>query len=150
MPDMAALAGIIRRSALRAIPLAQAYSEGNMTSLVVIRRPQTKVFDRASGAMVNPDDVVVTDDCPAHIYTVDGGTQYTLGDEPVYYANTYASIPVSRPRPWVNDELEVLASADPDLVGRLFRISGMFTGGMIPAVHRAILTGVEPAPNVTL
>lgn len=150
MPGLSVMSALIARSVKRAVPIAQLYAEGNMTCRVRIVRPAKNTFSRDTGKMTNPDDATVTDDCPARIYTVDGGQTFNLGDEPVYYANTYCSIPVARPRPWVNDEVIVLSAPDPDLVGRHFRITGMYTGGTLPAVHRAMLSGAEPAPNVAL
>lgn len=98
--------------------------------------------------MVNPDDVVVYSGS-ARMYEVAGGQTYNLGDEPQFYANSYVSIPVSAPRPWANDDVKVVTAEDPTLVGRHFRVTGVDTGGLLPAVHRCAVVGAEPAQNAT-
>lgn len=143
------LKNVIRRSVVRNRALAQAYAEGNMTYVVRITRPVDNVFDRPTGRLINPRDPVIEDDCPGHLYVVDGGQTFTLGDEPVYYANTRLSIPLGKARPHVNDLVKILQAPDPETVGRIFRVTGVSTAGMLPVVHTMNLSGIEPAPNVT-
>lgn len=148
MTEPPLLSKLVRRSVKLAQPLARAYAEGNMTMEVEITRPAKSTFDRNTGRMTNPPDATVYTGV-ARMYEVVGGQAYNLGDEPQFYASSYVSIPVSAPRPWANDDVRIVTAEDPALVDRHYRITGVDTGGLLPAVHRCAVIGAEPAQNAT-
>lgn len=139
---------MVRRSVKLAQPIVQAYAEGNMTVQVLITRPTPDIFDRDTGRTTKGVPATVYEG-PARMYTVSGGASYNLGDEPQDFANSAVSVPLSAPRPRVEDDIEVTAHADATLVGRHYRVTGVDSGGLIPAVHRCTVVGSEPAPRAT-
>lgn len=141
-----ALSAMVRRSVRIAQPLAQAYAEGNMLSEVRITRDAADVFDRNTGRTTQGDPVVVYEG-PARMYMVSGGTTYNLGDEPQEYATSYVSVPMTAQRPQVEDSCKILAHRDVSLVGRRYKVTGVDSGGLIPAVHRCAVIGSDPAPG---
>lgn len=143
------LTSLVRRSVAIAAPMAQAYAEGNMDVGVKITRVTARVFNRDTGQMSDGAPITVYEGL-GRMYTDSGGQTYNLGEEQQFYSSSYVSIPVSAPRPQINDDVQITSHRDPELVGRHYRITGVDAGGLMPAAHRCAITGAEPAPNVTM
>lgn len=139
------LAAMVRQSAKLAQPLAQGYAEGNMTFVVRVSRPGAPVFDRTSGR-TRPGPPVVAYRGKAHVGALTGGQSYALGEEQAYFDSTTVSIPLGN-QVLVNDDVEILAGPESDLVGKHFRVIGLGRGGMIPAAISLSVQGTEPSPN---
>lgn len=71
----------------------------------------------------------------ARIWYAGGGSAIAIGEGDIVLTPTYVSIPFeSDPIPRVDDVIEVMDSADPDLVGRTFRIMSVDSGSyLLPA-----------------
>ena len=92
----------------------------------------------------------------ARVYEVAGPLTQSYGEAPSYHSSTYCSIPMEtsgEEYPRINDMVEVLAHADSAVVGRVFRITHVDSGGHLPVVRRMSLQGVDrhtraPDPSV--
>ena len=141
-----ALTAMVRRSVRIAQPLAEAYAKGNMLTTVRITRDTPDAFDRNAGRMT-PGTPVLVYEGPARMYAVSGGTTYNLGDEPQEYGTSYVSVPIEASRPQVQDTIRVLDHTDASLVNRRYKVTGVDSGGLIPAVHLCAVIGAEPTPG---
>lgn len=136
--------GLIKRSTDLAAARARVHAEANMIATVVIERPTEPVFDRSTGELgMAPDSVVY--EGKARVYGVTGPATYALGDEPQYYSSTFVSIPLSAPKPRIDDVVKIISHPDPGLVGRLFRVQDVEAGGQMPVAHRMQVTGIQPS-----
>lgn len=148
MPSPALLAALVKRSVALALPFGRAYANANMTSKVKITRPLLPVLNPVTGGLEMPDESTVYEG-PAHIYTVSGPVTMQLGEEPQYYSTTYCSIPQElesgQKLPMVDDVVEVMDSADANLVARSFRVMDVSGGGVLPVATRMEIVGIQPS-----
>lgn len=135
---------MVRKSTYLATPMARAYAKGNMIARVRIDRPTSPVFDPVTGELgMGPDETIY--EGMARVASVQGPTQYFLGDEPQAYSNTLVSIPIEATKPRVDDVVEVLAHPDLEIIGRFFRVLDVEAGGHMPVVHRMQVVGIAPS-----
>ena len=146
---MSLISDLIARSTVAVRPLAQQYAEGNMIAAVKITRPSAPVFNRTTGGLAEMGEDEDRYSGKARIYNVTGPVQYAIGDEPQYFSSTFVSIPISAPKPRIDDVVEVLSHPDPNLVGRFFRVQDVEAGGQIPVVHRMQVVGIQASREWT-
>lgn len=140
------LAALSRKASKFAIPFAQQYAEGNMLATVLVTRGGTPAFDPLTGVTSLRGATTVYQG-PGRVYSVSGGSQLAVGDEPTYYSSTQVSIPVAAARPQIDDAVLVQSHPDPALAGRTFRVTDVAEGGQLPAVHTMSVTGIQPSPQ---
>lgn len=140
---MSLLSNLITKSTVAVRPLAQAYAEGNMIAMVKVTRPSVPVFDRETGGLAAMGSDATRYEGKGRVYNVTGPVQYSMGDEPQYFSSTFVSIPITAPKPRVDDVVEILSHPDPNIVGREFRVQDVEAGGQIPVVHRMQVVGIQ-------
>lgn len=147
MVDLRAVGNVVSRSVSMATTIAQQLSQVNMLAEVAITRPTGKPgFDRATGQQVLAAlKNVYTGN--ARVYSDDSQSSYDLGEEQQVIGQTYVSIPISAARPLIGDDVEILDHPDSEMVSRHFKVVGVSSGGLIPAVRRLTVTGIEPQPG---
>jgi hypothetical protein len=97
----------------------------------------------ATTGLYTADEGVEVYNGPARIWSVDGGGVIAVGEGDYAMQSTYCSIPWDHtPIPEMDDQVEVLASDDTNLVGRTFRIMNIDGGGQMRATRRMQLTGL--------
>lgn len=129
---------------------ARRFAESNMIATVRVTRMGEPVLDPATGALDASPQVLVYEG-KARVYAVSGPMTYSLGEEPQYFSGSYVSIPLFRAvgesDPQVDDVVEVLADPDPLVVGRMFRVVDVESGGQFPSARRMQVTGVQRSRN---
>lgn len=128
--------------------LVRKYAEDNMTSAVTIVRKQPAVFDEATGMLSSGAPTVIYTG-KGRLYPATGPVRYALGDESQRFSGTSLSIPVeTNDIPAVDDVVLVTACpSDPAMVGRFFAVVDVESGGMLVAVRRMQLVGVQESPQ---
>lgn len=125
----------------RATKVARTYAEGNMNSAVRITRPTEAVFNRSTGVLDEPAEALVYAG-KARITPLQGPVQLSIGDDPQFYSSCNVSVPLTV-MPQVDDIVQITASPDPGVIGRVFRIEDVEGGGEMPVVRRVRATGVQ-------
>ena len=130
---------------------ARRYAEAHMTSHVRINRMGALTQHASGEAEANIEDWLY--DGKARVYETTGPLTMAYGEAPSYHSTLYASIPVDEDRVRINDMLEITAHDDAALVDRVFRITHVDAGGLMPVVRRLTLIGadkVERTPDSTI
>lgn len=70
------------------------------------------------------------------LWEVPAGGKFDLGDLTYTMSQTWLSIPYDAPVPDTDHLVEMLKSVDPDLVGRILRITSVVHGGGLRASRR--------------
>ena len=127
-------------------PRAKAYvrraAEAQFTCTVRIFTPTDPTLDTNTGLYTSVEGAE-TYNGPARIWSVDGGQLIEVGEGDYAFQSTYCSIPWDhQPIPQVDQQVEVVASDDPGLVGRAFRIMSVDGGGQARATRRMQITGM--------
>lgn len=143
------LAGALaRRARDLAAPTAEAYASGNRVYTVTITRPAGRAtFNRLTAGFTLGGALAV--------YT--GGARLTpiatsgpidILDESTYLTQVQLSIdPVTTLPPRVDDVAEITAvpAGAPDITGRVFRITGVTTGGHLDIGWVLTCVGIDPS-----
>lgn len=137
-----------------AIQMARRYSESNMLSRVRVTRKG--MLDQQSSGDVEATDVGIVYEGVARVYEVTGPLTMSYGEAPTYFSSTYCSIPIEALGDEVtriNDMVEILDHLDATVVGRIFRVTHVDSGGQFPVSRRLSLQGVDtiarnPDPSI--
>lgn len=123
---------------------AKAYAESLMIATVKIERKGAPAFDSVTGAVSSGAPSPIYEG-KARIWSVTGPMQLSFGDEPTYYSNTFATIPVAtEPIPRIDDVLTVINHpGDPGIEGRVFQVKDVEAGGQFLPSRRLQLVGVQ-------
>ena len=127
-----------------AIQMARRYSESNM--LAQVRVTRKGMLDQKSSGDVEATDVGIVYEGVSRVYEVTGPLTMSYGEAPSYYSSTYCSIPIEALGDEVariHDMVEVLAHLDATVVGRIFRVTHVDSGGQFPVSRRLSLQGVD-------
>lgn len=143
---LADFSALVRRSIRTATPMARAQAEGSMNAVLAVMRPSEPVFNRATGAFDSLEETPRYEG-KGSITIVAGPQQLGLGEEQTFFSNGRAHIPLSAPRPQVDDLVKVVDHPDQSLVGRLFRVLDVAAGGEIPTAYAMQISGAQPGPN---
>lgn len=73
---------------------------------------------------------------PCRFWEVPGGVQVIVGDEQITTANAFLSLPYNSIVPESDDVVQITASVDNDLVGRVVNVTGVIRGGGLRASRR--------------
>ena len=116
------------------------YGEAKMLDTVLLTRRGAPVFNYAT---------LLTDDGGTTIYNgkaecsvVSGGNPVIVGDETEYWDTMTVNLPDAAPEARIDDMIEVVVTADPDVVGRKFRVTAVESGGLMPAGQKLTCLGV--------
>lgn len=140
---------VVARTLAVARPKVEEYGDAICNCTAVLRRAGASVFDRGTGDFVTTDGGIIYDG-PVRVHNVAGGSTYNLAGEEQYFGDSYVFFPLSAPLPHVDDDIEITSDPDGVLIDRHYRITGVDSGGLLPAGHRCAVVGAEPAPNVEL
>ena len=126
---------------------AQRYAEMNMTATVRIDRPGVPSLDATSGDVTATVSKTVYTG-KGRVSTVSGPVQYSLGEEPQYFASGTVFIPLldddGQPTtPQVNDVVIVTSHPDVLMVNRAFRVMNVNASGQFVATRELAVTGVQ-------
>lgn len=95
--------------------------------------------------------VLVYAEGPARLSNGTGPVTYTIGEQVDFFTSAGASIPIEvngvPTDPQVNDLMKVVASNDPRMAGRWFRIVDVEVTGTLAAVRRMQLVGIQRSPT---
>jgi hypothetical protein len=117
-------------------------AEHQFTSSVRIHKVGTPVLDTVTGIYTSVEGADVYEG-PARIWSVDGSGVLSLGEGDYAMQATYCSIPWdAEPVPDVDDQVEVIASDDTELIGQRFRVMSVDGGGLTRATRRLSLAGL--------
>lgn len=120
----------------------------------VRKRTTEHMVDRCK--IWKPGDVVVDNDGKAHrdvsllkyegpcrFWEVSAGQQIVVGDEQISMTQAYLSLPFDSIIPEQDDIVQITASVDSDLVGRVVNVTGVVRGGGLRASRKFSVQVVE-------
>lgn len=144
---LSALSAFTRRSLAWGTRAAQEQAAGAMTATVRVRRPSRPVFDPDTNRLAAGTTLTTLYTGMARVSPVTGTAPIPIGEDLIYYSSVYVTLPFSARTPQVNDVVEVLEHPDPAAVDRIFRITDVEVGGLMPSTYRVHATGVAPYPG---
>lgn len=117
-----------------------------MTSTVTIKRPAVPVYSASTGYAVGTTSQTGYSG-PAHIHPATGGAVTYQADQLVGVMQVPVSIPWdASPVPIEDDQVLVVATEDPALLGRTLRIVDVSKGGIGFPVRLLSCTFIEAGP----
>lgn len=133
------MANMVSSSVSLATMLARRFAERNMLAVVRIGRP-AEVDDHDDQRVPSTASLKrVVYEGKARVWQVAGGGQTDFGEQSLFLASSYVSIPVTSltgEQTQVDDLVEVLVHPDSLMVGRWFRVIAVDAGGQMPVVRR--------------
>lgn len=134
--------------------IARRYAEAFMTAQVKIWTPVDPVLATDASASSVDAIGVARYEGKARVASASGPVTYNVGDEPVYYSTAMGFIPIAGSDGVVyvvrvNDMLKVVTHHDPLMVGMVFRVTDVETGGEFIASRRLSLLGVQRQKTFT-
>lgn len=146
------LTGITRRSMAFASQVAQQTSEGAMNSLILIVRKggydqQTREWDSEAETVIYDHPDLPGSGWEAGVTLAQGPITMSLGDEQQYYSSITAYIPHGRAlrQPRIDDVITIMSNPEPELNGRLFRVTDVPVGGRIHSSVQIQAIGIAPS-----
>jgi hypothetical protein len=120
----------------------------------VRKRTTEHMVDRCK--IWTPGDVVIDDDGratrsesvvkyegPCRFWEVNAGQQIVVGDEQISMTSSFLTLPYNAVIPEQDDVVQITASVDNDLVGRVVNITGVMRGGGLRASRKFTVQVVE-------
>ena len=130
--------------------MARARMDTYRVNTIRVDRHDDVFFSEETG-LVSSTSVTAVFTGPARLSMVSGPGEFLLGDEPQFHqrGTAYMTWDVATP-PMVNDVVVVLASRDPRMVDRWFRVLDVDYSGQWRASTALMLSGVQAAPNTVM
>src|SRR5512139_3555892 len=80
---------------------------------------------------------------PCRFWEVNAGAQVVVGDQQISMTQSYLSLPFDSIIPEQDDIVQITASVDSDLVGRVVNVTGVVRGGGLRASRKFSVQVVE-------
>lgn len=130
---------------MRISPFAASYVRKRTTEHMVDRckiwQPGDVVVDEDGFA--HRDEALVKYEGPCRFWEVNAGQQIIVGDQQISMTQSYLSLPFDSVIPEQDDIVQITASVDSDLVGRVVNITGVVRGGGLRASRKFTVQVVE-------